>query len=69
MNRYLQLEHIRLSTDVADLQQRLVVSRPGIGLRSRSVHSFLSQLYRYKKDLLKDLDLRMAEEEIPPLRH
>jgi|GEM_PF-4404707 len=65
MNRYIQLEHSRLCTDVAELQQRLVVSSPGIGLRSRSVHSFLSQLYRYKKDLLKDLDMRMAEADRP----
>ncbi len=63
MDRYLLLEHNRLSTDVARLQQQLVVSRPGIGLKTRSVHSFLSQLYRYKQDLLKDLDQRLAEVE------
>ncbi len=68
MNRYMLLEHNRLSTDVAELQQRLVVSCPGSGLKARSVHSFLSQLYRYKKDQLKDLDLRLADHESEPGR-
>ncbi len=63
MNRYIQLEHSRLSTDVAMLQQRLVLHRPGIGLRARSVHTFLNQLYRYKQDMLKELDVRMAREQ------
>ena len=63
MDRYMLLEHSRLSTDVANLQQQLVVSCPASGLKARSVHSFLSQLYCYKKDLLKELDLRMAEHE------
>ncbi len=63
MNSYMLLEHTRLSTDVAELQQRLVVSHPGTGLKARSVHSFLSQLYRYKKELLKTVDLQLAEME------
>ncbi len=63
MNSFMLLEHSRLSTDVAELQQRLVVNRPGTGLKARSVHSFLNQLYRYKKDLLKTVDLRLAEQE------
>ena len=66
MDRYLHLEHNRLTTDVAQLQQRLVVNRPGTGLKARSVHSFLRQLYCYKKDLLKELDLRVAELESVP---
>jgi len=41
MNSFMLLEHSRLSTDVAELQQRLVVNRPGTGLKARSVHSFI----------------------------
>ena len=66
MNSYILLEHTRLSTDVAELQQRLVVCRPGTGLKARSVHSFLNQLYCYKKDLLKTVDFRLAELESRP---
>jgi len=65
MNRYLLLEHSRLSSDVAHLQQQLVMHRPGIGLKARSVHSFLDLLCRHKQDMLKDLDLRMVEQERP----
>ena len=66
MNSYILLEHTRLSTDLAELQQRLVVCRPGVGLKARSVHSFLNQLYCYKKELLKTVDLRLAEQKSTP---
>ena len=61
MNRYMILEHGRLQADIADLDQRLSVTRSGPGLKTRSVRSFLSQLRRHKRELLKDLDLRLTD--------
>ncbi len=60
MNRYMQLEHNRLEADIADLDARLAHTKRGPGLRSRSVRSFLAQLRRHKREMLKDLDQRLA---------
>lgn len=60
MTRYMQMEHTRLQADIADLDVRLAHTSPGPGLKSRSVSSFLSQLRRYKREMLKDLDYRLA---------
>ena len=61
MNRYMILEHGRLQADIADLDRRLSVTRRGPGLKTRSVRSFLSQLRRHKRELLKDLDHRLTD--------
>ncbi len=62
MNRYLILEHDRLAADIAALETRLAGSKPGPGLRTRSVRSFLSALRRHKREMLKDLDQRIEEQ-------
>ena len=64
MNRYLLLEHGRLKADIADLDQRLASTRPAPGLKARSVVSFLSQLRRHKREMLKELDLRLTDARI-----
>ena len=61
MNRYMILEHGRLQADIADLDLRLANIRPAPGLKARSVLSFLSQLRRHKREMLKDLDLRLTD--------
>ena len=61
MNMLLTQEHTRLKTDLAKLEERLAHTQRGYGLRSRSVHSFLSQLRRHKRELLKDVDQQIAE--------
>ena len=66
MNRYMIVEHGRLQADIADLDLRLARTRPGPGLRARSVRSFLSQLRRHKREMLKDLDQRLAQASSPP---
>ena len=64
MDRYMILEHGRLQADIADLDQRLAAIGRGPGLKARSVLSFLSQLRRHKRDMLKDLDLRLTDAKI-----
>ena len=61
MTRYMQLVYVRLEADIADLETRIASSKRGPGLRARSVRSFLSQLRRHKREMLRDLDLRLAE--------
>jgi hypothetical protein len=60
MNRYMILEHGRLEADIASLDQRLAGTRRATGLKARSVQSFLSQLRRHKREMLKELDRRLA---------
>jgi hypothetical protein len=60
MTRYMQLEHTRLQADIEALDQRLATTKRGPGLRTRSVNSFLSQLRRHKREMLKDLDVKLA---------
>lgn len=60
MTRYMQLEHTRLQADIEALDQRLATTSRGPGLRTRSVNSFLSQLRRHKREMLKDLDVKLA---------
>ena len=62
MNRYMLLEHGRLQADIAQLDQRLAGRGRATGLRARSVLSFLSQLRRHKREMLKELDRRLASE-------
>ena len=62
MTRYMMMEHDRLAADIVALDERLAKTKPAPGLRARSVHSFLSQLRRHKREMLKDLDSRIAEE-------
>jgi hypothetical protein len=57
----MQLEYDRLQADIAELEARITHSKRGPGLRARSVRSFLSQLSRHKREMLRDLDLRLAE--------
>ena len=61
MNRYIITEQGRLQSDIAELDQRLAGTRQGPGLKKRSVRSFLSQLRRHKSEMLKDIDLRLAD--------
>lgn len=61
MTRYMQLEHSRLQADIEALDQRLATTKRGPGLRTRSVNSFLSQLRRHKREMLKDLDVKLAD--------
>ena len=60
MNRYMQLEHTRLQADIEALDERIASAKRGPGLRTRSVNSFLSQLRRHKREMLKDLDIKLA---------
>ena len=60
MDRYMITEHGRLKADIADLETRLASAHSGPGLKTRSVHSFLSQLRRHKREMLKELDLRLT---------
>lgn len=60
MTRYMQLEHTRLQADIEALDARLATTKRGPGLRTRSVNSFLSQLRRHKREMLKDLDVKLA---------
>ena len=62
MNRYMMLEHGRLQADIAELDVRLASTHRGPGLKARSVCSFLSQLRRHKREMLKDLDHRLSDE-------
>jgi len=64
MNGYMILEHGRLQADIAALDLRLAGTRRAPGLKARSVRSFLSQLRRYKREMLKDLDYRLADANI-----
>ncbi len=64
MNRYMILEHGRLQADIAELDQRLASTGRGPGLKARSVLSFLSQLRRHKREMLKDLDIRLTDASI-----
>ena len=61
MTRYMQLEHTRLQADIEALDERIATTQRGPGLRTRSVNSFLSALRRHKRDMLKDLDLKLGE--------
>jgi len=61
MTRYMLLEHDRLAADIADLEARLERAQRGPGLRTRSVRSFLSELSRHKRGMLKDLNQRIAQ--------
>ena len=62
MTRYMLLEHDRLQADIADLDARLARIQPGPGLKARSVCSFLCELARHKRGMLKDLDHRLAKD-------
>lgn len=64
MDRYMILEHGRLQADIAELGVRLASTGSGPGLKSRSVRSFLAQLRRHKREMLKDLDLRLTDARI-----
>jgi hypothetical protein len=56
------LEHDRLQADIADLDARLERTQGGPGLKTRSVRSFLCELARHKRGMLKDLDHRLAKD-------
>ncbi|MCB1739568.1 MAG: hypothetical protein KDK91_04310 [Gammaproteobacteria bacterium] len=60
MNMLLVSEHNRLTADLEKLDERLANTKRGYGLRSRSVHSFLSQLRKHKREMLKTVDQQMA---------
>lgn len=60
MTRYMILEHDRLASDIEALDARLAHVTRGPGLKARSVCSFLGQLRRHKREMLKDLDRRLA---------
>ena len=60
MNMILVSEHNRLTAELEKLDERLSNIKRGYGLRSRSVHSFLSQLRRHKREMLKTLDQQMS---------
>lgn len=60
MTRYMLLEQNRLASDIQALDARLECVTRGPGLKARSVRSFLAQLRRHKRDMLKDLDQRLA---------
>lgn len=60
MTRYMLLEHDRLNSDIQALDVRLAGATCAPGLRARSVRSFLAQLRRHKRDMLKDLDRRLS---------
>jgi len=60
MTRYMLLEQTRLATDIQALDARLAGVTRGPGLKARSVRSFLAQLRRHKRDMLKDLDQRLS---------
>ena len=62
MTRYKQMEQTRLKADIDALDQRLATAKRGPGLRTRSVNSFLSQLRRHKREMLKDIDIELAHE-------
>ncbi len=62
MTRYKQMEQTRLKADIDALDQRLASISRGPGLRTRSVNSFLSQLRRHKREMLKDIDIELAHE-------
>ena len=64
MDRYMILEHGRLQADIAELDVRLASTGRGPGLKSRSVRSFLAQLRRHKREMLKDLDHRLTDASI-----
>ena len=64
MNRYVIAEQQRLEADLADLESRLARSKKGPGLRTRSVRSFLSALRRHKREMLRDLDLRLDAQRV-----
>ena len=66
MNQYMILEQGRLQAEISELDVRLAGTRPAPGLKARSVLSFLSQLRRHKREMLKDLDQRLAD---APVRH
>ena len=61
MTRYMILEQNRLEAEVAELDARLATSKAGPGLKTRSVRSFLAELRRHKRGMLKDIDYRLAE--------
>ena len=65
MNNYLHLEVRRLEAEITDLDTRLAGSKCGPGLRTRSVHTFLSALRRHKREMLKDLDHRIRQQGAP----
>ena len=64
MERYMILEQGRLQADIAELDVRLASTGSGPGLKSRSVHSFLAQLRRHKREMLKDIDHRLTDASI-----
>ena len=62
MHRYMLLEHDRLASDIAALDAQLASAKCGPGLKTRSVHSFLAQLRRHKREMLRDLCLFLGLE-------
>lgn len=66
MTRYMILEQDRLASDIKALDARLAHVSRGPGLKKRSVCSFLDQLRRHKRDMLKDLDRRLAGGSVKP---